>query len=189
MKELVLSTILSGIAFLLFLIAFVVGLTKKNKRLTLIAIALFLVFLCLTCWTVFTFINKSYRHVKESFKPRTGYEIYDSLFGKRQSNCVTILNYQDQVIPKIDYAIWLSFETCPKELKRILAKHAFLVEKLPTSSLNGKIPYGENLKWFNPSMLGDTLLVYEYSSYDGRNIQTIWVNLDSTKAFVRDILD
>ncbi len=26
-----------------------------------------------------------------------------------------------------------------------------------------------------------TIMVYEYSSDDGRNIQTIWANLDSTK--------
>jgi hypothetical protein len=189
MKEFIFLTSLSGITFLLVLIAFVAGLAKKNKRLKLTSFILFLVFLCLTCWTIFTFVDKSYQHVKESFRPRTGDEIYDALFGKRQSDCITILNYQDQVVPKIDYAIWLSFETCQKELKRILSKHTFTVEKLPTATLNGKIPYGENLKWFNPTTLGDTLMVYEYSSYDSRNIQTIWVNLDSTKVFVRDILD
>jgi hypothetical protein len=32
-------------------------------------------------------------------------------------------------------------------------------------------------------------MVYEYSTNDRKNIQTIWTNLDSTKVFVRDIFD
>ena len=99
------------------------------------------------------------------------------------------MNYQDQVVPKIDYAIWLHFKTCPKELKRILSKHDFNNEKLPTDNWNGKIPLGKTLEWFNPTTLGDTILVYEFSTDDSRNIQTIWTNLDSTEVFVRDILD
>lgn len=151
---------------------------KKNKRLKLIAILLLFVFNVLF-----------YIKVRETFRSRTGEEIYEALFGKQKNNCVAILNYQDQIIPKIDYAIWLQFETCPEELKRILSKHEFSEGKVSTDKWDGKIPYGETIKWFNPKTLGDTIMVYEYSSDDSRNIQTIWANLDSTKVFVRDIFD
>ena len=189
MKELIVLTIILGLVFLIFILTLIWGLTKKNKNFKLIALFSFFAFISLTGWTAFKFVSKSYNKVTETLKPRTGDEIYDALFDKRQTDCIKVLNYQDQVVPKIDYAIWLNFETCPSELKRILSRHDFTVEKLSTTKWDGKIPYGETLDWFNPTKLGDTVMVYEYSTNNSRNIQTIWTNLDSTKVFVRDILD
>lgn len=189
MKEIITFIILSGLAFLLFLVILMLGLTKKNKKLKLTSLVLFFVFIGLTTWTGFKFVSKTYNKVAETLRPRTGEEIYDALFDKRQTDCIKILNFQDQVVPKIDYAIWLYFETCPDELKRILSKHEFTTERLSTAKRDGKIPYGETLDWFNPTTLGDTIMVYEYSTNDSKNIQTIWTSLDSTKVFVRDILD
>ena len=189
MKELILFTVISGLAFLLFLVTLILGFTKKNKQLKLASLLLFFVFIVLTAWTSFKFISKTYNTLTETFRPRTGDEIYDALFDKRQTDCIKILNYQDQIVPKIDYAIWLHFETCPDELKRILSKHAFTTEKLSTANWNEKLPNGETLDWFNPTILGDTLMVYEYSTNDRKTIQTIWTNLDSTNVFVRDIFD
>jgi hypothetical protein len=187
MKEIIILTIISGLAFLLFLVILILRLTKKNKKLKLTALILFLAFIGFTSWTAFSFISKTDSKVTETLRPRTGDEIYDALFDKRQTNCIKILNYQDKIVPKIDYAIWLHFETCPKELERILSRHKFTAGKLPTDTWDGKIPYGETLDWFNPITLGDTIMVYEYSTNDSRNIQTIWTNFDSTKVFVRDI--
>lgn len=95
---------------------------------------------------------RSQTHVNQGL----GDEIYDAIFDKRKFECVKVLNKQDHVVPKIDYAICLHFETCPKELKRTLSRHEFTSEKLPTKEWNGKIPYGETLAWFNPTTLGDT---------------------------------
>ena len=86
-------------------------------------------------WTGYQFVTKSYKKVADILKPRTDDEIYNALFGKRKFDCVNVLNKQDQVIPKIDYAIWLQFETCPEELKRILSQHEFTSEKISTSGL------------------------------------------------------
>jgi hypothetical protein len=189
MKELIILTIISGLAFLAFLVTLILGFTKKNKKIKLTALLLFFAFIGLTAWTGFKFVNKTYNKVTETLKPRTGDEIYDALFDKRETNCIKILNFQDQVVPKIDYAIWLHFETCPNELKRILSRHEFTADKLSTAKWDGKIPYGKTLEWFNPTILGDTIMVYEYSTNNSKNIQTIWTSLDSTKVFVRDILD
>jgi hypothetical protein len=189
MKELIILTIISGLSFLLFLVTLILGLTKKNKKLKLTSLFLFFAFIGFTVWIGFMFVSKTYNKVTETLRPRNGYEIYDALFDKRQTDCIKVLNYQDQVVPKIDYAIWLHFETCPAELKRILSKHEFSTERLSTAKWDGKIPYGETLDWFNPTTLGDTIVVYEYSTSDNRNIQTIWTSLDSTKVFCRDVLD
>jgi hypothetical protein len=189
MKEVIILTIITGLVFLTFLVTLILGFTKKKKKLKLTSLFLFFAFIGCTGWTGYKIVNKTYNKVADTFKMRTGDEIYDALFEKRKTNCVKILNYQDQVIPKIDYAIWLHFETCPTEFNRILSKHEFNEEKLSTDNWNGKIPLGETLEWFNPTILGDSIMVYEYSTDNSRNIQTIWTNLDSTEVFVRDILD
>ena len=189
MKEIITLTLITGLTFLIFGLTLVFGFIKKNRNLKLTSLVVFITFIALAGWTGYKFVPKSYNKVSDTLKPRTGDEIYDALFDKRQTDCVKVLNYQDQVVPKIDYAIWLHFETCPNELKRILSRHEFSAEKLPTKNWDGKIPYGETLDWFNPSILGDTIMVFEYSTNDSRNIQTIWAKLDSTKVFCRDILD
>lgn len=189
MRELILLAVISGLVFLVFLLILVLGFKRRDNKLKLMALLLFFVFIGLTAWTGFKFVSKTYSKVTETLKPRTGDEIYDALFGNRQTNCVKVLNYQDQVVPKVDYAIWLHFETCPTELKRILSRHQFSREKLSKADWHGKVPNDEVLEWFKPTTLGDTILIYEYSTYDSQNIQTIWTNLDSTKVFVRDIFD
>lgn len=189
MKEIIVFTVITGLTFLIFILALIFGFIQKNRKLKLTSLFVFLAFISLAGWTGFRFVTKSYNKVADTLKPRTGDEIYDALFDKRQSNCVKIIRYQDQVVPKIDYAIWLYFETCPDELKRILSRHEFTSEKLPTKDWNGKIPYGETLDWFNPTTLGDTIIVHEYSTNNSRSIQTIWASLDGTKVFCRDILD
>ena len=189
MKEIIILTFVAGLTFLVFVLTLLFGIFKKNRNILLCSLFAFIVFLAFAGWTGYKFVTKSYNKVADTLKPRSGDEIYDALFDKRQSDCVKILNYQDQVVPKIDYAIWLHFETCPDELNRILARHEFTSEKLSTKDWNGQIPYGETLDWFNPTTLGDTIMVHEYSTNNSRNIQTIWVSLDSTKVFCRDILD
>lgn len=189
MKEVIILTIISGLAFLVFLVTLILGLTKKNKQLKLTALFVFLAFIGMAGWTGYKVVSKTYNKVANIFKMRTGDEIYDALFEKRKTDCVKILNFRDQVVPKIDYAIWLHFKTCPNELGRILSRHDFNGEKLPTDKWNRKIPLGETIEWFNPTTLGDTIMVYEYSTNDNRSIQTIWTNLDSTEVYVRDIFD
>lgn len=189
MKDIIVLTVITILIFLSFGLFLLLGTIRKNKRLVLTSTLAFVGFLCFASLTVYKFVTKSYNKVADTLKPRSGDEIYDALFDKRKTDCVKVLNYQDQVVPKIDFAIWLHFETCPQELKRILSRHAFSGGKVATNGWDGKIPLGETLEWFKPTTLGDTILVYEYSTEDSRNIQTIWSSVDSTKVFCRDILD
>jgi hypothetical protein len=101
---------------------------------------------------------------------------------------VKVLNSQDQVIPKIDYAIWLYFETCPKELNRILNLHSFSSETISTKGLEIDGP-SANEKWFEPASLGDSILVFTYKKDHYGNGQTIYSSVDSTKVFCIDVLD
>lgn len=132
---------------------------------------------------VYTITKKTYSKISQISKPRTGFEIYESLLGKPETDCVKILNYQDQTIPVIDYAIFLHFKTCPKELKRILARKQFEFEKMKISA-----EQNNNEIWFKPEKMGDSILVFRYYETNG-NGQEIYSSKDSTEAYLKDIAD
>jgi hypothetical protein len=188
MKEVIILTLISGLVFLTFLVTLILGFLKKNKKLKLTSLFVFFAFIVCASWTGYEIASKTYNKVAETFKPRNGEEIYDALFGKRQTNCIKILNYQDQIVPKIDYAIWLHFETCPPELKRILHLHEFSSDIVSTSKWKTDGPLA-NENWFKPESLGDSILVFKYNKDDYGNGQYIYSSFDSTEVFVKDILD
>ena len=133
MKEIIVLTLITGLTFLVFGLSLLFGIFRKNRKLLFTSGFAFIVFLSFAVWTGFKFVTKSYNKVADTLRPRNADEIYDALFGKRKTDCVRVLNYQDQVVPKIDYAIWLHFETCPEELKRILSRHEFSGGKVATT--------------------------------------------------------
>ncbi len=128
-------------------------------------------------WTPFS------RKIPPVVSPRTGQEIYDSLFEKPPYDCVKIIHSQE--IPSYEVRL-LSFETCPKEMKRILARHKFTWGTEATKGWTETIPLADNVSWFVPQSMGDTIHIYEYSTHESRNIQTFWISRDSTQAFCRD---
>ena len=188
MKEIFIWLIGSGLLFIGFLTTLIFGLVKKKRKIVFTSIAVFLI--CAGCgiWTAYLFVSKSYRHINNSFQPRTGEEIYTALFGKTNGQCVKVLNYQDQVVPKIDYAIWLNFTSCPNELSRILQQKKYQFEKQSTQGWNTQQPNANNM-WFKPENLGDSVLVFEFKLGEYGNGQKIYSNLDSTEVFCVDILD
>ena len=188
MKEIITWIIVSGLIFISFLTILIVGLAKRRRKLIIISITLFVLLIVTSGWTLYIFGSKSYNKVTKTLKPRTGEEIYISLFGKTNNKCVNILDHQDQVIPKIDYAIWLHFETCPEELKRILQLHTFQFKKQSTKGWQTDGP-SSNEKWFKPESLGDSVLVFEYKKDEYGNGQTIYSSFDSTRVFCIDVLD
>ena len=167
---------------------FIFGIFRKNRTLIIGSIFILVIAIGSASWTAYLVVNKSYHKVTETLKPRSGEEIYSALFGKSKNECVKILNYQDQIVPKIDYAIWLHFETCPQELKRILNQHEFIASKVAKTEVEQNGP-SENDQWFKPQTLGDSLLVFVYKKDDFGNGQTIYSSLDSTKVFCIDVLD
>lgn len=188
MKEIIILAIISGLVFIIFLVTLIVGLTRKNNKFILPTIFLFVTFIGFAACTGFKFVSKTYNKITETLKPRTGDEIYVALFGKQQTPCVKIINYQDQIVPKIDYEIWIYFETCPSELNRILSLHDFKTEIVSTNGWNTSGSNANN-NWFKPETLGDSVNVSIYNKDEYGNQQYIYSSLDSTKVFVKDILD
>ena len=89
MKEVIILTILTGLVFLTFLVTIILGFTKKNKKLKLTSSFVFFAFIVCVGWTGYKIVNKTYKKVVETFKMRTGDEIYDALFDKRKTKIVS----------------------------------------------------------------------------------------------------
>jgi hypothetical protein len=184
MKLILVLAFLSGLLFLFAVICLIVGLFRDHKGLKWIGIITLSISLLSGGASIYNLVVK----VKQISKPRTGEEIYAALFGKPASNCVKVLHYQDQVVPKIDYAIWLHFKTCPDEMKRILSQHNYEFEKISGQDSHNNGPSANN-NWFKPEQLGDSVLSFKFKKDEYGNVQTIYLNRDSTEAYCIDVMD
>lgn len=188
MKEIAFISLFVAATFLIFLLILIAGIVKKSQTLKRASVLVFLFFVVGIGGIGYTIASKSYHKITDAFTMRTGYEIYDALFGKRQTDCVKIIHFQDQVIPKIDYAIWLQFTTCPDELKRILSQNHFKAEIQSTHGWNTAGPL-DHQNWFKPETLGDSILLFTFQKDEFGNGQYIYSSMDSTHVFVQDIQD
>ena len=183
----------AGVAFLASIIIFLIGISKKKRMIMLFSVGVFLLSAVFAIIAISSFTKKTYKAVKDLregpdglVKPRTGDQIYDAILGKKESDCVTVFNHKDQVIPLIDKAILLHVNTCPEEMQRILARRYYEADFISSESLTDK-PTNDSLAWFNPKSLGDSINVYLYISPNSNNSQTIWTNREETEAFVSDV--
>lgn len=185
MKLVLLLIVLSIFSFVVFLIVFIWGLVKKLAMVKKIAVALFFVFVVLIITTAFVFLNKSYHTISNGLKPRSGLEIYAALFEGNPDACVQVLNARDQIIPKLDDAIYLEVQVCPDELQRLTRLHKYQLERKAVKNLD----LNEPLDWFTVKDWGDSVRVYSYTSDDERNSQTLYCNSDSTHVLIKDLFD
>lgn len=189
MKEIIIYGILTGLTFIGFIGLLIIGLIRKRRNLILSSIIFLLITISLGTTIGYKVVTKSYNKFSELVKPRSGEEIYNALFGETDKDCLKIIDYQDQIVPKIDYAIWLHFKTCPEECSRIISEFDYNREELETKNWNLGTPLAENIEWWKPKEMGETIIVYEYPIKEGRNIRTLWISKDSTEVYCRDILD
>jgi hypothetical protein len=191
MKELLLWIFIAGFLFLAFMFFIIKGVKNKNRRNIFISFG-FLFLTAIACfWTIYLFGVKSYHTVTEVFKPRSGLEIYTSLFHKPVGNCLTVINKQDQIVPKLDCCIWLEFQTCPDELSRIISQESYKISKyLSADTSSYDLLYGPKPEWWKPSLLGDSIIVMQNNSPHNPNRErTLIFSKDSLRAFYCDMAD
>lgn len=189
MKEIICLVVIAGGLLGVAAGLLLYGLARRRKRSLYMAGASLGLGVLVAGWAAYRTSYKSYRHLAEAIRPRTGEEIYAALFGSARPGCLQVIKYQDQVVPRIDVAIWLHYRTCPRELNRVLTRLPYTRRVVPTSTLATELPASQMISWFAPRQLGDTAIVYEYATPDNRNIRTFWTSLDSTEVFYQDILD
>lgn len=188
MKEILLLIILTGVSFIVFLITLIIGIVKGNNKAFIICGISFIAMIVAAVFAITTTVSKSIHKIKEVTEPRTGMEIYTALFDKPKDSCVEIIDYQDQVVPRIDYAITLHFYTCTNEIKRITSLKNYTVTRAATDEFVLDTTTANNT-WFKPNLLGDSLIVYKHHVDGSVNSQTIYTNTKQTEAYAIDIAD
>ena len=188
MKEITVWAIISAILLVLFTASVTVSIMKKKLWLFITSLAILFVFMGALLITGYKIMGTSLKHISLFKKERTGKEIYTALLGQPKTECVAIISFHDQLIPRIDNAIYLHFETCPTELRRITALQNYRIEKRSTKGWVANEPSPQN-NWFNPATLGDSVLVYEHVDEDKDDGQIMYVSTDSTKVFYKDMAD
>ncbi|MEP7255814.1 MAG: hypothetical protein ABI666_08545 [Ferruginibacter sp.] len=119
---------------------------------------------------------------------RNGEQMYLDFLGEPIKNCVKVLNSEDrQAID--DASANLYFKICPSELKRILNQRSYERKIIPKSEAysDENITYGGNIpKWWTPSKLGDSCILYTYFDKNIDWAEHLYVSFDSTTVYYRD---
>jgi len=191
MGQLLQWAIILVLLFLCFLFFLFIGIKRKNKKFVFISFSFFLLTLCTGFWIVYLFLSKSYNKVTDVFKPRSGIEIYTALFGKPVDNCIIVINKKDQIVPRLDCCIWLEFETCQKELNRIISQEHYEMKKFFSADTTSYVPsYDPKPIWWTPHLLGDSVFVTQKYNPDNPNRDQILIfSKDSSHAFYCDMAD
>ena len=175
------------VALILFLVFISIKDTRLSKRTNLFWTAGFITSILLLLLLTGTAKIKSdvSRLIRNSL-PKNPTTVYAVLFGKSPGNCVSVINLKDQVIPAIDCCIWMELQTCPAELKQILALRNYTIARVNTSdSLNYLKPFKDRPTWWSPQLLGDSLVKYQVV-FNQNKEQTLFINVDSTHLYLCD---
>lgn len=106
---------------------------------------------------------------------------YEAIWGTSLPDCVEILQEESPSIPLMDYSYVFHIKCCPEELKRILSRENFTIERVESKELN-RVSTGKILDWYKPWNLGNVVLVYTYQEGYGKGA-TIYSNLTMTEAY------
>lgn len=136
MTEIISLGVITGTLFICFIGMFSYGVILQKRPVIISSIICLTLFIISGTITGYHVITKTYHKTASILQPRTGEEIYNGLFKPTKNDCIKILNYQDQVIPKIDFAIFLHFKTCPGECSRILSEYKYQKGMLETKDWN-----------------------------------------------------
>lgn len=180
-----LSTLLT--CLILFLIYIALQPKKFTKRKLLLIISMFtLAIVSFFFFTGFKKIKADFSRIIKNSSPKSSNEVYALLFKKPIDNCLTTLNFKDQIIPKVDCCIWMEFRLCPPELARIIKlRHYQISVHSQSDAVNLLKPFSEKPIWWTPQLLGDTITQLSFR-FNNNNQQTLFFGSDSTHAFLCD---
>lgn len=118
--------------------------------------------------------------------PKEPMEVYNLLFKEAKRDCVKVINFKDQIIPKIDCCIWMELKVCPTELNRILSLKNYKKLSLKYSdSTSFLTTFDTRPIWWVPQKLDDSLIKYSIK-FNQNQEQTLFVGNDSSHIFLCD---
>lgn len=181
--------LMTALVLLLFCIAvffLIKGIRKNNIRMVIIAITGILLSFFLVSRIDLKNAGDFFTKELQRLQPRSPEEIYTVIFKLPVDSCVKVINTVDQVIPKIDCCVWLEFNTCPHELRKIINKLPYQGKiYAATDSLNYNPLSTARPAWWAPAKLGDSLYKMNYKQNSLTEI-TLLFNKDSTHVFCCD---
>ncbi|MES2649261.1 MAG: hypothetical protein V4717_20450 [Bacteroidota bacterium] len=186
MINVLLLMILVG-ALILFLLFISVKETKLSKKTILLAKTICLTsILILFLYTGIGKIKAGISRLIHNSLPKDSKTVYSVLFGKPLDECVNVINFKDQVLPKIDCCIWMELQLCPSELQRIIASRNYTKSiVIKSDSVNVLRPYSGRPGWWNLQLPGDTIVKYNIV-FDQDREQTLFVSPGNTHIYICD---
>ena len=129
------------------------------------------------------------------FPQRSKGQLYFLFFGKSTNNCSQILESRD-VKAIDDQMMYIHFQTCPDEIKRILSLTPYSI--IPMTKWEIDLAYDdpstidESLipslpKWWNIRELGDSCMRFEYFHPNEDYAQVGYLSLDSSEVFYKEV--
>ena len=173
--------------FILFLRYISIRGTRLSKKTLLLSIAISLVpIIILFVHTGAHKIKSDIVRVIHNSGPKNAEEVYTLLFRKSADNCITVINFKDQLIPKIDCCIWMELKLCPTELNRIIALKKYKKTRFNKSdSISFLRSFNDRPLWWTPQVLGDSLTRYNIIFNQDKE-QTLFFGDDSSHIYLCD---
>jgi len=119
---------------------------------------------------------------------RPGKQLYIDFVGQPLKNSTKLINSQDRQ----DFgggSAYLYFQTTPAELNRILTQREYskkIISKQSAIEVKNIKYSGEIPKWWTPSLLGDSCVVYENFDDNIKRAELIYCSFDSTVVYYID---
>ena len=175
------------LCLLLFLVFIVVNPRRFSTQKNVLIIMVFsLAIVSLFFFTGFKKLNSDISRIIRNSSPKTPDEVYSLLFKKPIDSCMTVINFKDQVIPKLDCCIWMEVKLCPTELTRLMKLKNYQSSVYSKSdSLNLLRPFSDKPSWWTPQVLGDSITKLNIR-FNSDNQQTLFFGRDSSHVYLCD---
>lgn len=170
--------VIAGVLLLLFLAAMLVGIVRRSLNTVLFSVLLCLLAVGASCVAAYKFFQAAHREVKGAMKGRSAMEVYTAIFGAPGQDCVQVLDYFDPKIPLMDDQMSICFKACPAEVRRILSRANYTIEK----QAQKEVSVGQCCPdCFTGARFGDTVIAgTDKDKY-------VFISLDSTLVYYYDI--
>jgi hypothetical protein len=184
------GTILLLILVLIFFTVQIIGIIRRkniNKtKYILFSIIGNLIIITLIYLNGVNKIKSDLSRLIENSSPKKAEEVYTLLFKKPNNDCLRVINYKDQVIPKIDCCIWMEVNLCPTELRRIINSKNYSIFKFKkVDSVNFLASFSDRPIWWTPQDLGSELFKLNFR-FDKDNEQSLFFGKDSSHVYLCD---
>lgn len=181
------SPILVGIVVALALgassmVLFIASILTRRFSLLYAALATFALAGLSGTYAAYLIANRAIDEVRTLASPRSGEEIYGSLFGTPAPGSVQVIAYKDALLPALDDTILLRVTTTAAELRRVLgtAEYTFAGTMLDPAGDSGH---------FDPGSLGPDHVGLHATISEGRHWRSLYFSTDSTNMIVVEVSD